>query len=101
MISTKQFSSIIFFIASIVAFNGLQASITTQLFGPMERAQFGTELASQLYQDKAHEFLNCFGVNGADSVEIYKINWALHSEYRLLPGMASRSGIWLNETILD
>ena len=89
------------FTAIITTAPGIQASITTRLFGSLEQAQLGMEQASQCYQDKAHEFLNYFGVKDAENVGIYKINWALHPEYRILPAFAARSGIWLNETIFD
>ena len=79
----------------------MQSSITTALFGPIERAHSGTQQASEWYQKKAHEFLGYFGIKDAETIGIYKLDWTLHPEYRLVPGLAMRSGIWLNESALE
>lgn len=78
----------------------LKASLSANLFGPLECALYGTQRASQWYQDKAHEFLKYFGVKDAENVEIYILDGKLNPANRILPGLTARSGIWFNEPVL-
>ncbi len=100
MFFSKKFLTNIFLAASLTV-QALEASLITKLFGPSERVHLGSDQATQWYQDKAHEFLKYFDVKDADAIEILKLSWHMHPEYRLIPGMTGKSGIWINEAVLE
>lgn len=67
---------------------------------------YGSELASDWYQEKAHEMLAKMGVKDADHVIVRKLKVAPVGANALIhidkwPALTTWTGIWVNESILE
>lgn len=76
-------------------------NIKELILGKSGCASYGTELCAEWYQEKTREFLTYFGVKNVCDIQIYRLSLTTNPEMKLIPGIAMRDGIWLNEDLMN